>query len=228
MRSAPLPRYLVCNADESEPGTFKDRVILEGDPFALIEAMIIAGFATGSDKGYLYIRGEYPLATELLEHAIRRCYERGFLGAEHSGHRTCASTSSCGAAPAPTSAAKKRRFSTPSKAIAASRATSRLSRPRPASSASPRSINNVETLVNVLPILIEGGAAYASVGTERSTGTKLFCLSGHVKRPGVYEVPFGATLRELLELAGGIGGTGRLQAVLLGGAAGAFVTPDQI
>ena len=89
-------------------------------------------------------------------------------------------------------------------------------------------INNVETLVNVIPILLEGGAAFAGTGTERSTGTKLFCVSGHVNRPGVYEAPFGITLRELLDLAGGLGGSGRLQAVLLGGAAGAFVTPEQL
>jgi NADH-quinone oxidoreductase subunit F len=227
MRSAPLPRYLICNADESEPGTFKDRVILEGDPYSLIEAMIVAGFATGSDKGYLYIRGEYPLATELLGNAIRRCYERGFLGAGILGSdlrfdielRRGAGAYICGEETALLNS------------IEGHRGEPRNKPPFPTQAGlfgQPTAINNVETLVNVLPILIEGGKAYASVGTERSTGPKLFCLSGHVKRPGVYEVPFGATLRELLEMAGGIGGTGRLQAVLLGGAAGAFITPDQI
>ena len=227
MRSAPLPRYLVCNADESEPGTFKDRVILEGDPYSLIESMTIAGFATGCERGYLYIRGEYPLATELLENAIRRCYERGFLGADILGAglrfdielRRGAGAYICGEETALLNS------------IEGYRGEPRNKPPFPTQVGlfgQPTAINNVETLVNVLPILIDGGKTYASVGTERSTGPKLFCLSGHVQRPGVYEVPFGVTLRELLDRAGGIGGTGRLQAILLGGAAGAFITPDQI
>jgi NADH-quinone oxidoreductase subunit F len=227
MRSAPLPRYLVCNADESEPGTFKDRVLMEGDPYSLVEAMIVAGFATGCERGYLYIRGEYPLATELLENAIRRCYERGFLGADILGTgvrfdielRRGAGAYICGEETALLNS------------IEGYRGEPRNKPPFPTQVGlfgQPTAINNVETLVNVLPILIEGGKAFASVGTERSTGPKLFCLSGHVKRPGVYEVPFGVTLRELLDRAGGIGGTGNLQAVLLGGAAGAFITPDQI
>ena len=227
MRSAPLPRYLVCNADESEPGTFKDRVILEGDPYSLIEAMIIAGFATGCERGYLYIRGEYPLATGLLENAIRRCYERGFLGADVLGAgvrfdielRRGAGAYICGEETALLNS------------IEGYRGEPRNKPPFPTQVGlfgQPTAINNVETLVNVLPILIEGGKTYASVGTERSTGPKLFCLSGHVRRPGVYEVPFGTTLRQLIEKAGGIGGNGNLQAILLGGAAGAFITPDQI
>ncbi|HEX3129934.1 MAG TPA: NAD(P)H-dependent oxidoreductase subunit E [Thermoanaerobaculia bacterium] len=227
MRSAPLPRYLVCNADESEPGTFKDRVILEGDPYSLIESMIIAGFATGCERGYLYIRGEYPLATELLENAIRRCYERGFLGADILGTgvrfdvelRRGAGAYICGEETALLNS------------IEGYRGEPRNKPPFPTQVGlfgQPTAINNVETLVNVLPILIEGGKTYASVGTERSTGPKLFCLSGHVKRPGVYEVPFGTTLRQLIDMAGGIAGSGTLQAILLGGAAGAFITPDQI
>jgi NADH-quinone oxidoreductase subunit F len=224
-RSAPLPRYLVCNADESEPGTFKDRVIMEHDPFSLIEAMTIAGFATGCERGYLYIRGEYPLATERLQNAIRRCYERGFLGENILGDgvrfdielRRGAGAYICGEETALMNSIEGRRGEPRNKP------------PFPTQVGlfgQPTVINNVETLVNVLPILIEGGRAYASVGTERSTGPKLFCVSGHVSRPGVYEYPFGITLRELLEAAGGV--TGRLQAVLLGGAAGAFVTPDQL
>jgi len=220
-------KYLVVNADESEPGTFKDRVLMEGDPYSLVEAMIVAGFATGCERGYLYIRGEYPLATGLLENAIRRCYERGFLGADVLGSglrfdielRRGAGAYICGEETALLNS------------IEGQRGEPRNKPPFPTQVGlfgQPTAINNVETLVNVLPILIEGGKAFASVGTERSTGPKLFCLSGHVKRPGVYEVPFGVTLRELLDWAGGIGGTGRLQAVLLGGAAGAFITPDQI
>ncbi len=226
-RSAPLPRFLVCNADESEPGTFKDRVIMENDPYSLIEAMTIAGFATGCERGYLYIRGEYPLATERLEKAIRRCYERGFLGENilgdsvrfHIELRRGAGAYICGEETALINSIEGRRGEPRNKP------------PFPTQVGlfgQPTVINNVETLVNVLPILIEGGRTFASIGTERSTGPKLFCVSGHVNRPGVYEAPFGITLSELLDLAGGAGGSGRIQAILLGGAAGAFVTPEQL
>ncbi len=226
-RSAALPRYLICNADESEPGTFKDRVLTENDPFSLIEAMTIAGFATGCERGYLYLRGEYPLALARLENAIARCRERGFLGDNVLGDgvrfdvelRRGAGAYICGEETALMNSIEGRRGEPRNKP------------PFPTEVGlfgKPTVINNVETLVNVLPIVIEGGKAYAAVGTERSTGPKLFCVSGHVQRPGVYEAPFGITLGELIELAGGVGGSGRLQAVLLGGAAGAFVTPDQL
>jgi NADH-quinone oxidoreductase subunit F len=241
-RSAPLPRYLICNADESEPGTFKDRVLMEGDPFALVEAMVIAGFATGCERGYLYLRGEYPLATERMLHAIRLCRERGYLGGDVLGHgvrfdvelRRGAGAYICGEEMALLNSLEGRRGEPRNKP------------PFPTQVGlfgKPTVINNVETLVNVLPIVIGGGKAFAALGTERSTGTKLFCVSGHVERPGVYEVTFGVTLRQLLDLAGGPGGSGgsggpappaapadarRLQAVLLGGAAGAFVTPEQL
>ena len=226
-RSAPLPRYLVCNADESEPGTFKDRVLLEHDPFALLEAMAIAGFATGCEKGYIYLRGEYPLALERLENAILACRERGFLGSNILGDgvrfdvelRRGAGAYICGEETALLNS------------LEGKRGEPRNKPPFPTQVGlfgQPTVINNVETLVNVIPIVLFGGKAYAAVGTERSTGPKLFCVSGHVNRPGVYEAPFGITLGELLDLAGGVGGSGRLQAVLLGGAAGAFVTPAQL
>ncbi|HZF11274.1 MAG TPA: NAD(P)H-dependent oxidoreductase subunit E [Thermoanaerobaculia bacterium] len=226
-RSAPLPRYLICNADESEPGTFKDRVLMEGDPYALVEAMTIAGFATGCERGYLYIRGEYPLATERLAHAIQVCRERGYLGEDILGDgvrfdielRRGAGAYICGEETALMNSLEGRRGEPRNKP------------PFPTQVGlfgQPTVINNVETMVNVLPIVTYGGKAYAAVGTERSTGPKLFCVSGHVARPGVYEVPFGVTLRQLLDLAGGPSGSGRWQAVLLGGAAGAFVTPDQL
>src|SRR5947209_1183997 len=226
-RSAALPRYLICNADESEPGTFKDRVLMENDPFSLLEAMAIAGFATGCEKGYLYLRGEYPLALSRLENAIAPCRDRGFLGDDVLGDgvrfdvelRRGAGAYICGEETALMNSIEGRRGEPRNKP------------PFPTEVGlfgQPTVINNVETLVNVLPIVIEGGKAFAAIGTERSTGPKLFCVSGHVQRPGVYEAPFGITLGELLDLAGGIGGSGRLQAVLLGGAAGAFVTPDQL
>ncbi|HYH45378.1 MAG TPA: NADH-ubiquinone oxidoreductase-F iron-sulfur binding region domain-containing protein, partial [Thermoanaerobaculia bacterium] len=226
-RAAPAPRYLVCNADESEPGTFKDRVLMEHDPYALVEAMTIAGFATGCERGYLYLRGEYPLATARLQNAIARCRERGFLGVDILGAgvrfdielRRGAGAYICGEETALLNSLEGRRGEPRNKP------------PFPTQAGlfgRPTVINNVETLVNVLPIVVHGGAAFAAVGTERSTGTKLFCLSGHVARPGVYEYPFGITLGELIEQAGGIAGSGKLQAILLGGAAGGFVTPAQL
>ena len=224
---AAQPHYLVCNADESEPGTFKDRVLMEGDPFALLEAMTIAAYATGCDYGYLYIRGEYPLATTRLTSAIHQAREAGLLGADILGRgfafdlelRRGAGAYICGEETALINS------------IEGFRGEPRNKPPFPVAVGlfgKPTVINNVETLLNVLDIVVEGGDAFAAVGTPDSTGTKLFCLSGYVAKPGVYEVPFGATLRELLDLAGGITGSGRLQAIMLGGAAGTFVTEDAL
>lgn len=221
------PHYLICNADESEPGTFKDRVLMEGDPFALIEAMTIAGFATACSYGYLYIRGEYPLATTRLARALHQAREAGLLGADILGRgysfdielRRGAGAYICGEETALINS------------IEGYRGEPRNKPPFPVAVglfARPTDINNVETLVNVLDIVLAGGAAFAEIGTPDSTGSKLFCLSGHVARPGVYEVDFGTTLRELLELAGGFAGTGEPQAILLGGAAGSFVTADEL
>ncbi len=225
--STTLPRYLICNADESEPGTFKDRVLMEGDPFTLIESMIIAGFATGCEQGYLYIRGEYPLARRRLEHAIRECRAQSLLGSNILGAgvrfdvelRVGAGAYICGEETALMNS------------IEGKRGEPRNKPPFPTQVGlfgRPTIIQNVETLLNILPVIMHGGKAFAAIGTERSTGTKLFCLSGHVARPGVYEVPFGATLRQLLGLAGGIAGSGKLQAVLIGGAAGAFLGPKDL
>ncbi|WP_330342753.1 NADH-ubiquinone oxidoreductase-F iron-sulfur binding region domain-containing protein [Streptomyces sp. NBC_00557] len=218
------PHYLVCNADESEPGTFKDRVLMEGDPYALVEAMTIAGYATGAHKGYLYLRGEYPRALRRMEHAIAQARARGLLGDDVLGQgyafdieiRRGAGAYICGEETA--------LFNS----IEGYRGEPRSKPPFPVEKGlfgRPTAENNVETLVNVLPILTMGAPAYAAVGTERSTGPKLFCVSGSVERPGVYELPFGATLGELLRLAGVRPG---LRAVLLGGAAGSFVRPDEL
>ncbi|MEU2745819.1 NADH-ubiquinone oxidoreductase-F iron-sulfur binding region domain-containing protein [Streptomyces collinus] len=218
------PHYLVCNADESEPGTFKDRVLMEGDPYALVEAMTIAGYATGAHKGYLYLRGEYPRALHLLEHAIARARARGLLGDDVLGQgyafdieiRRGAGAYICGEETA--------LFNS----IEGYRGEPRSKPPFPVEKGlfgKPTAENNVETLVNVLPILTMGAPAYAAIGTGRSTGPKLFCVSGSVERPGVYEVPFGATLGEVLTLAGVREG---LRAVLLGGAAGGFVRADEL
>ena len=224
---AEAPRYLICNADESEPGTFKDRVLMEGDPFAVVEAMAIAGIATGCLKGFIYIRGEYPLATQRLEHAIAASRQAGLLGTGVMGRgvefdieiRRGAGAYICGEETA--------LFNS----IEGYRGEPRNKPPYPTQAGlfgRPTLVNNVETLVNVPHIILEGGAAFGGIGTERSTGPKLFCVSGHVGRPGVYEAEFGVTLREVIELAGGVGGSGKLQGVLLGGAAGAFVTPGEL
>jgi NADH-quinone oxidoreductase subunit F len=221
------PHYLICNADESEPGTFKDRAVMEGDPFALVEAMTIAAYAMSCEYGYIYLRGEYPLAHERLSHAIDLARKRGLLGDNVMGSgfafdleiRKGAGAYICGEETAIFNS------------IEGFRGEPRNKPPFPVQSGvfrKPTAINNVETLVNVLEILRIGGPAYAAIGTEGSTGPKLFCLSGHVAVPGVYEVPFGATLRDLLELAGGVSGSGKVRAILLGGAAGVFVGPNEL
>ncbi|MFJ2396516.1 NAD(P)H-dependent oxidoreductase subunit E [Streptomyces sp. NPDC087843] len=218
------PHYLVCNADESEPGTFKDRVVMEGDPYALVEAMTVAAFAIGAHKGYLYLRGEYPRALRRMEHAIGQARARGLLGDDVLGQgyafdieiRRGAGAYICGEETA--------LFNS----IEGYRGEPRSKPPFPVEKGlfgRPTAENNVETLVNVLPILTGGAEAYAAIGTPGSTGPKLYCVSGSVERPGVYELPFGATLGELLELAGVREG---LRAVLLGGAAGGFVRPDEL
>jgi NADH-quinone oxidoreductase subunit F len=209
------PHYLVCNADESEPGTFKDRILMESDPFALVEAMTIAGLATGSAKGFIYVRAEYPLAHARLENAIAQARSYGILDGFDLELRIGAGAYVCGEETA--------LF----QSIEGYRGEPRNKPPFPVEVGlfgKPTAVNNVETLFNVLEVLREGGAEYAQTGTEGSTGTRLFCVSGCVERPGLYELPFGATLRELLELAA----AAPQKAVLLGGAAGAFVGPDQL
>lgn len=221
------PKHIVVNADESEPGTFKDRILLENDPFTLIEAVTIAGFATGAAKGWIYVRGEYPLVAERLTDALAQAREAGFLGERIARSsfsfdielRRGAGAYICGEETA--------LFNS----LEGFRGEPRQKPPFPVTNGlfdRPTVINNPETLANVPGILLDGGAAYAAIGTEGSTGTKLFCLSGRVARPGLYEVAFGATLGDLLDLAGGVTGSGRLRAVLLGGAAGSFVGPDRL
>ena len=211
-------KHVVVNADESEPGTFKDRLLLERDPFAVVEATVIAAETVGAGEAWVYIRGEYPEAAARIEAAAAQAGEAGWLrdglrievrrggGAYICGEETALFNS-----------------------IEGFRGEPRNKPPFPTTNGlfdQPTAINNPETLLNVLPILLEGPEAYRSVGTEQSPGTRLFCLSGRVRRPGVYEAPFGVTLGALLDLAGGVAGD--LAAVLLGGAAGVFVGPDRL
>jgi NADH-quinone oxidoreductase subunit F len=215
----------VCNADEAEPGTFKDRGVMEGDPFSLVEAMTIAGYALGTHRSYLYIRGEYPRAARHVACAIEVAKKEGLLGEDILGSgfdfdieiRMGSGAYICGEETA--------LFNS----IEGFRGEPRQKPPYPAEAGLfgiPTAINNVETLINLPLIVLEGGDAYAARGTPESTGIKLFCLSGDVVNPGVYEVEFGATTRELIDLAGGP--VDDIAAVLLGGVSGSFIGPDQL
>jgi NADH-quinone oxidoreductase subunit F len=215
------PHYLVCNADESEPGTFSNRVLMEGDPFAVVESIAIAAFAVDAPRAYLYIRGEYPLAEARIRQATAATDAAGLLAGLEIEVRRGAGAYICGEETALFESIEGRRGEPRNKP------------PFPVEVGlfgKPTAINNVETLVNVLLIVgaDDGVATYRSIGTEASTGPKLFCVSGNVVRPGLYEVPFGVTLRELLDLAGGVPGGRAIRAVLLGGAAGVFVGPDAL
>jgi len=221
------PHYFVCNADESEPGTFKDRVLMEHDPFAVIEALTIAGYATGSEEGFLYIRGEYPHATSMLENAIDQARTRGFLGDDVMGEGFAFDVELRRGAGAYICGEETSLFNS----IEGKRGEPRNKPPFPVEKGlfgKPTGINNVETLVNVLEVLSMGGLEYATLGTPDSTGTRLFCLSGCVETPGVYEVEHGMMLGELIAIAGGVRGGRELKAVLLGGAAGVFVGPEDL
>lgn len=221
------PKYVVCNADESEPGTFKDRVLLLDDPHSVIEGMLIGGYAVGASKGYIYLRGEYPYILPALENALVEARAAGLLGNNllDSGFsfeieiRMGAGAYICGEETA--------LF----ESIEGKRGFPRVKPPFPTTYGlfgKPTIINNVETLFNVPLILLRGAAEYRKVGTEKSPGSKLFCVSGDAGRPGVYEVPFGVTLRELLEMAGGVAKGRKMQAVLFGGAAGAFAAVEHL
>jgi NADH-quinone oxidoreductase subunit F len=216
------PKYMVCNADESEPGTFKDRVLMEEDPHRLLEGMIIAAYAVGAHQGYIYVRGEYSPAFTILEQAIQELKSAGYLGKDILDSdfefeielRKGAGAYICGEETA--------LF----ESIEGKRGFPRVKPPFPTTHGlfgKPTAINNVETLCNIPFIINQGAEAYRQLGTKKSSGTKLFCLSGDVTRPGLYEVPFGISLRHLLvDLAGGMRENRELKAILVGGAAGAF------
>lgn len=225
---SPAEKHIIANADESEPGTFKDRAILEGDPYSLIEAMTLAAYVVGAENGWIFVRGEYPRAYQRLRHAVQRAQEEGYLGRDLFGRkgfhfdievRLGAGAYICGEETA--------LF----EAIEGKRGFPRIKPPFPTTNGlfqQPTAINNVETLVSALTAARIGLAEWLRFGTDESAGTKWFCLSGHVERPGLYELPFGVSIRELIQLGGGVRGGRQIQAVLIGGAAGAFIGPDSL
>jgi NADH-quinone oxidoreductase subunit F len=222
------PHHFVCNADESEPGTFKDRVLMEMDPFAVIESLTIAGFSTGSEKGFVYVRGEYWLATYRLERAIEQAYAHGFLGRDVMGEgfrfdvelRQGAGAYICGEETALLESLEGKRGQPRSKP------------PFPAVAgvyAAPTLVNNVETIATVPAIVERGGDWYASVGVENSAGTRVFSLSGNVVNGGNYELALGTTLREFVyDIGGGIPDGRELKAIIPGGSSVPVLTADQI
>jgi len=221
------PHYLVCNADESEPGTFKDRVLLEGDPFATVEAMTIAAFATGCSRGYLYIRGEYPEAEARVANAIAQARAAGLLGADILGSgfafdielRRGAGAYICGEETALL------------ESLEGKRGQPRTKPPFPAIAglyASPTAVNNVESITSATSVLEIGGAEYAKLGVESSTGTRVFSLSGNVVNGGNYELPHGFPLRDLInDLGGGIADGRALKAVIPGGSSTVILTAEE-
>ncbi len=221
------PKYLVCNADESEPGTFKDRLLMEKDPHQLLEGCAICCWAVGANTTYIYIRGEYTEAADILEEAIRDAYREGILGDDVLGsgfkldiqvHRG-AGAYICGEETGLLESLEGRR------------GQPRVKPPFPAivgAFGKPTVINNVETLCNVPHILTRGADWFRGIGTdERNTGPKLYCISGHVERPGTYEVPIGVTLDELIDLAGGMHKGRALKAFIPGGASAAILPASQ-
>ncbi|WP_420630463.1 NAD(P)H-dependent oxidoreductase subunit E [Candidatus Leptofilum sp.] len=224
----PRKKHIVVNADESEPGTFKDRCLMEEDPFAVIEAMTIAAYAVGAENGWIFVRGEYPRAHNRLHHAVDEAMKAGYLGQNILGKkgfnftvhvRLGAGAYICGEETA--------LF----EAIEGKRGFPRMKPPYPTTHGlfgQPTAVNNVETLVAMLAALTIGEASWNMIGSKESPGTKLFCLSGDVADPGIYEVPFGLTIRNLIGMAGGVPNGKAVQAVLMGGAAGVFIGSDKL
>lgn len=223
-----LPRYICVNADESEPGTFKDRQIIEQNPHLLIEGTLLSAYAIQSHTAYIYIRGEFAYGAKVLEEAIAEACARGHLGRNIYGtgydldvhvHRG-AGAYICGEETGLI------------ESLEGKRAYPRVKPPFPATYGvfgSPTIVNNVETLACVPMILQNGAAWFKAIGPERSPGPKLYCVSGHVKRPGVYELPMGTNLREIIyEHAGGVSGSKRIKAVIPGGSSVPVFTADEL
>jgi NADH-quinone oxidoreductase subunit F len=226
-KDSPKVRYVVCNADESEPGTFKDRPLMEEDPHSLIEGMLIAAIALKSNCGYIYIRGEYWWIKEVLDKAIEEAYAKGYLGKNILG-----SNFSCDLYTHPGAGAYICGEETALlNSLEGKRGHPRIKPPFPAIEglyACPTIVNNVETFCAVPWIITNGGEAYQKLGTEKSGGTKLFSVCGHVNKPGVYEVPMGYPLRDLIyKDCEGIAGGRKLKAVIPGGSSVPIITAEE-
>jgi len=227
-KDSPKAKYVICNADESEPGTCKDRPLMEMDPHQLIEGMIIAGRAIGSHQGFIYIRGEYRYVLDIVDKAIAEAYQRGYLGKNILGSgfdydlliHTGAGAYECG------------EESALMESLEGKRGYPRIKPPFPAVVGlygCPTIINNVETLSAVPAIILGGGEAYANLGTPKNGGTRLLCVAGHVNKPGIYEIPLGMNMKEFIYgMAGGITGGKKLKAVIPGGSSCPLLTADEI
>lgn len=221
------PKYVLCNGDESEPGTCKDRLIFEHDPHAVIEGVVIAGLSIGSKVGYIYIRGEYRYLSEIMQKAIADAYARGFLGKNIFGSGVDFDVYWHGGA----GAYEVGEESALMESLEGKRGVPRIRPPFPAVVGlygGPTIINNAETLASVPHIMMMGGQKYAEIGTPKNGGTRLFCLSGHVAKPGVYELPLGYNLKKMIEVVGGGIANGRkLKAVVPGGSSVPILTADE-
>ncbi|GAC1616391.1 MAG: hypothetical protein NVS9B13_01730 [Candidatus Acidiferrum sp.] len=227
-KDSPKPKYLICNADESEPGTCKDRPLMELDPHQLIEGMVIAGRAIGSHLGFIYIRGEYRYVLDIMDEAIAEAYSRGYLGKNILGTgfdfelvtHTGAGAYECG------------EESALMESLEGKRGYPRIKPPFPAVVGlygCPTIINNVETLSTVPAVIREGGEAYANRGTPKNGGTRMLCVAGHVNKPGIYEIPLGMNMRKFIdEIAGGIPGGKKLKAVIPGGSSCPLLSANEI
>jgi NADH-quinone oxidoreductase subunit F len=227
-RSSPKPKYIVVNADEGEPGTCKDRVLMEYDPHQLIEGILIAARAVDAHKGWIYIRGEYRYLIDIMDRAIAQAYQRGYLGPNILGSgfgfdlytHTGAGSYECG------------EESALLESLEGKRGVPRIRPPFPAvvgAFGSPTVLNNVETFCAVPTILRRGAEYFAGLGTRKNGGTRLFCLSGHVNRPGVYELPMGFPLRRMIEeVGGGVPGGKRVKAVIPGGSSCPVLTGEEL
>jgi NADH-quinone oxidoreductase subunit F len=226
-KQAPKPKYVLCNGDESEPGTCKDRLILEHDPHSVIEGVVVAGIAVGSHTGYIYIRGEYRYLSEIMQNALADAYARGFLGKNIFGSGYDFDVYWHGGA----GAYEVGEESALMESLEGKRGVPRIRPPFPAVVGlwgGPTVINNVETLASVPHIMLGGGEWYASLGTPKNGGTRLFCLSGHVANPGVYELPLGYNLKKMIfEVGGGIRGGNKLKAVTPGGSSTPVLKADE-
>ena len=222
------PKYVLVNGDESEPGTCKDRLIFEQDPHAVIEGTIIAGLSVQAKMGFIYLRGEYRYLLTIMERAVADAYAKGFLGKNIFGSGVdfdIVTQTGAGAYEVGEESALM-------ESLEGKRGIPRIRPPFPAVVGlygGPTIINNAETIATVPHIFRLGGAEYAKIGTERNGGTRLFCLSGHIERPGVYELPMGYNLRKMIyEVGGGIPGGKKLKAVVPGGASTPALTADEI